>query len=198
MTSLKKPYSSLTSHILSRSAYLATLILIRIYVDNAAMNPGGKNRGRVGVSKNKGGIRIPPTSKMQRSMKLQLDRVMFTPLVRLQHQNPPFILILGISTFPVPLVVKSTEHGSFHNTKHPASHRADISSSSHSVWLEKRYVGSRHTSEWFNTAGRNVKTGFIASVIVSQVLLFGVMAIEIKRKAPHAHTVCEIVKARCV
>ncbi|XP_030946799.1 urea-proton symporter DUR3-like [Quercus lobata] len=96
------------------------------------------------------------------------------------------------------------------------------------VWLEKRYVGSRHTSEWFNTAGRNTKTGLIASVIVSQwtwaatilqssnvaweygvsgpfwyasgatiqVLLFGVMAIEIKRKAPHAHTVCEIVKAR--
>ncbi|XP_010278802.1 PREDICTED: urea-proton symporter DUR3-like [Nelumbo nucifera] len=96
------------------------------------------------------------------------------------------------------------------------------------VWLEKRYVGSRHTSEWFNTAGRNVKTGLIASVIVSQwtwaatilqssnvaweygisgpfwyasgatiqVLLFGVMAIEIKRKAPHAHTVCEIVRAR--
>ncbi|KAI3703619.1 hypothetical protein L1987_73811 [Smallanthus sonchifolius] len=96
------------------------------------------------------------------------------------------------------------------------------------VWLEKRYVGARHTSEWFNTAGRNVKTGLIASVIVSQwtwaatilqssnvawqygvsgpfwyasgatiqVLLFGVMAIEIKRKAPHAHTVCEIVKAR--
>ncbi|XP_048327828.2 urea-proton symporter DUR3 isoform X1 [Ziziphus jujuba] len=96
------------------------------------------------------------------------------------------------------------------------------------VWLEKRYVGSRHTSEWFNTAGRNVKTGLIASVIVSQwtwaatilqssnvaweygvsgpfwyasgatiqVLLFGIMAIELKRKAPHAHTVCEIVKAR--
>uniref|UniRef100_A0A7N0ZXE4 Urea-proton symporter DUR3 n=1 Tax=Kalanchoe fedtschenkoi TaxID=63787 RepID=A0A7N0ZXE4_KALFE len=96
------------------------------------------------------------------------------------------------------------------------------------VWLEKRYVGSKHTSEWFNTAGRSVKTGLIASVIVSQwtwaatilqssnvaweygisgpfwyasgatiqVLLFGIMAIEIKRKAPHAHTVCEIVKAR--
>ncbi|CAN1143991.1 Urea-proton symporter DUR3 [Linum perenne] len=96
------------------------------------------------------------------------------------------------------------------------------------VWVEKRYVGSRHTSEWFNTAGRNVNTGLIASVIVSQwttaatilqssnvgwkygvsgpfwyasgatvqVLLFGVIAIEIKRKAPHAHTVCEIVKAR--
>lgn len=96
------------------------------------------------------------------------------------------------------------------------------------VWLEKRYVGSRHTSEWFNTAGRNVKTGLIASVVVSQwtcaatilqssnvaweygvsgpfwyasgatiqVLLFGIIAIEIKRKAPYAHTVCEIVKAR--
>lgn len=38
------------------------------------------------------------------------------------------------------------------------------------VWLEKRYVGSRHTSEWFNTAGRSVKTGLIASVIVSQVV----------------------------
>ncbi|KAJ4773514.1 Urea-proton symporter DUR3 [Rhynchospora pubera] len=96
------------------------------------------------------------------------------------------------------------------------------------VWLEKRYVGSVHTSEWFNTAGRSVKTGLIASVIVSQwtwaatilqssnvawkygvsgpfwyasgatiqVLLFGILAIEIKRKAPNAHTVCEIVKAR--
>ncbi|CAM6043829.1 unnamed protein product [Sphagnum compactum] len=96
------------------------------------------------------------------------------------------------------------------------------------VWLEKRYVGSRHNSEWFNTAGRNIKTGLIASVIVSQwtwaatilqssnvaweygvsgpfwyasgatiqVLLFGVLAIEIKRKAPAAHTICEIVRAR--
>ncbi|GKC19044.1 urea-proton symporter DUR3, partial [Tanacetum coccineum] len=35
-----------------------------------------------------------------------------------------------------------------------------------------------------------------ASGATIQVLLFGVMAIEIKRKAPHAHTVCEIVKAR--
>lgn len=40
------------------------------------------------------------------------------------------------------------------------------------VWLEKRYLGSRHTSEWFNTAGRNVKTGLIASVIVSQAKFF--------------------------
>jgi hypothetical protein len=39
---------------------------------------------------------------------------------------------------------------------------------------------------------------FQLSVILSleQVLLFGILAIEIKRKAPNAHTVCEIVKAR--
>ncbi|CAM6081904.1 unnamed protein product [Calypogeia fissa] len=96
------------------------------------------------------------------------------------------------------------------------------------VYLEKRYLGAVHSSEWFNTAGRSIKTGLIASVIVSQwtwaatilqssnvaweygvsgpfwyasgatvqVLLFGVMAIEIKRKAPAAHTICEIVRAR--
>jgi urea-proton symporter len=91
-------------------------------------------------------------------------------------------------------------------------------------------VGSLHTSEWFNTAGRSVKTGLIACVIVSQrtweatilqssnvagrygvagpfwhasgatvqVLLFGAIAIEVKREAPSAHTVCEIVRARWV
>ncbi|KAJ7562603.1 hypothetical protein O6H91_03G076800 [Diphasiastrum complanatum] len=96
------------------------------------------------------------------------------------------------------------------------------------VWLEKRYLGAVHSSEWFNTAGRSIKTGLIASVVVSQwtwaatilqssnvawqygvsgpfwyasgatiqVLLFGIMAIEIKRKAPAAHTICEIVRAR--
>ncbi|CAL5359382.1 unnamed protein product [Camellia sinensis] len=60
---------------------------------------------------------------------------------------------------------------------------------------------------------RNVKIGLIASLqfykaqmlrgnmelaVLSGmlVLLFGIMATEIKRKAPYAHTVCEIVKAR--
>lgn len=84
------------------------------------------------------------------------------------------------------------------------------------------------TSEHFNTAGRMVKTGLTASVIVSQwtwaatllqssnvawkygvsgpfwyasgatiqVLLFGVIAISLKKVAPSAHTVCEIVRAR--
>ena len=80
----------------------------------------------------------------------------------------------------------------------------------------------------FSTAGRTVKTGLTASVIVSQwtwaatllqssnvawsygvsgpfwyasgatiqVLLFGVLAISLKKVAPSAHTVCEIVNAR--
>ncbi|GBG60781.1 hypothetical protein CBR_g12519 [Chara braunii] len=38
------------------------------------------------------------------------------------------------------------------------------------TWLEERYVGLRMTSEFFNTAGRSIKTGLTASVIVSSVL----------------------------
>lgn len=84
------------------------------------------------------------------------------------------------------------------------------------------------TSEHFNTAGRTIKTGLTASVIVSQwtwaatllqssnvawnfgvsgpfwyasgatiqILLFGVLAISLKKVAPSAHTMCEIVRAR--
>jgi len=96
------------------------------------------------------------------------------------------------------------------------------------VWLDAKYGGTIVNSEQFNTAGRSVKTGLTASVIVSQwtwaatllqssnvawsygvsgpfwyasgatiqVLLFGILAIEIKRKAPTCHTVCELVRAR--
>jgi SSS family transporter len=97
------------------------------------------------------------------------------------------------------------------------------------VFLEKKFAGGASiTSEKFNTAGRSVKTGLTASVIVSQwtwaatllqssnvawqygvsgpfwyasgatiqVLLFGVLAISLKKVAPSAHTVCEIVNAR--
>ena len=84
------------------------------------------------------------------------------------------------------------------------------------------------TSEHFNTAGRDVKTGLTASVIVSQwtwaatllqssnvawnygitgpfwyaagatiqILLFGILGIEIKRKAPNAHTFLEMIQVR--
>lgn len=98
------------------------------------------------------------------------------------------------------------------------------------VVMADKYFGSKKemTSEHFNTAGRMVKTGLTASVIVSQwtwaatllqssnvawnygvsgpfwyasgatiqVLLFGVLAISLKKVAPKAHTVCEIVNAR--
>merc|ERR1719446_1317094 len=96
------------------------------------------------------------------------------------------------------------------------------------VYLDRKFNQTKETSEFFNTAGRNVKTGLTASVIVSQwtwaatllqssnvawnygvsgpfwyasgatiqVLLFGILAIELKRRAPTAHTVCEMVLAR--
>lgn len=96
------------------------------------------------------------------------------------------------------------------------------------VYLDKKVNGTVHTSEFFNTAGRTVKTGLTASVIVSQwtwaatllqssnvawnygvsgpfwyaagatiqVLLFGILAIELKRRARTAHTVCEMVMVR--
>mmetsp|Transcript_12928 Transcript_12928/g.37979 ORF Transcript_12928/g.37979 Transcript_12928/m.37979 type:complete len:660 (+) Transcript_12928:45-2024(+) len=96
------------------------------------------------------------------------------------------------------------------------------------VWLDQRFAGTEMTSEQFNTAGRSIKIGLTAAVIVSQwtwaatllqssnvawqygvsgpfwyaagasiqVLLFGILAIEIKIKAPTAHTFLELVYAR--
>mmetsp|Transcript_5409 Transcript_5409/g.7772 ORF Transcript_5409/g.7772 Transcript_5409/m.7772 type:complete len:614 (-) Transcript_5409:602-2443(-) len=97
------------------------------------------------------------------------------------------------------------------------------------VMADRLFSGnSTMTSEHFNTAGRMVKTGLTASVIVSQwtwaatllqssnvawqygvsgpfwyasgasiqILLFGVLAISLKKVAPSAHTMCEIVLAR--
>lgn len=96
------------------------------------------------------------------------------------------------------------------------------------VYLDNRFNGTNISSEFFNTAGRTVKTGLTAAVIVSQwtwaatllqssnvayqygvsgpfwyasgatiqVLLFGILAIQVKRYAPTAHTICEIIDAR--
>lgn len=96
------------------------------------------------------------------------------------------------------------------------------------IKIEEKYLGVKKTSEWFNTAGRVIKTGLTAAAIVSawtwaatllqsstvaylygisgpfwyaagasiQVLLFGILAIELKRKAPNAHTFLEIIRAR--
>jgi len=96
------------------------------------------------------------------------------------------------------------------------------------VFLDWKLLGTKNTSEWFNTAGRTIQTGLTASVIVSQwtwaatllqssnvaykygisgpfwyaagatiqVILFSVLAIQVKRRAPTAHTFLEIVRAR--
>ena len=96
------------------------------------------------------------------------------------------------------------------------------------VKAEARWGGARKTSEWFYTAGRTIKTGLIASSIVSawtwaatllqsstvafefgvagafwyaagasiQVILFSILAIELKRKAPMTHTFPEVMYVR--
>ncbi|CAH1761942.1 8957_t:CDS:2 [Entrophospora sp. SA101] len=93
---------------------------------------------------------------------------------------------------------------------------------------QKRYLQEYQTSEMFMTAHRSVKTGLVASAVVSswtwaatllqsssvayrygvsgpfwyasgatiQVLLFAILAIEVKRKAPNAHTFLEIINVR--
>lgn len=94
--------------------------------------------------------------------------------------------------------------------------------------LEEKYAKTKMSSEFFNTAGRDIKVGLTAAVLVSQwtwaatllqssnvawqfgvsgpfwyasgatiqILLFGILAIELKRRAPKCHTVCELVRVR--
>lgn len=96
------------------------------------------------------------------------------------------------------------------------------------VKAETKWLGTKKTSEWFYTAGRTIKTGLIASSIVSawtwaatllqsstvtyefglagsfwyaagasiQVILFSILAIELKRKAPMTHTFPEMINVR--
>ncbi len=96
------------------------------------------------------------------------------------------------------------------------------------VKAETKWLGTRKTFEWFYTAGRTIKTGLIASSIVSawtwaatllqsstvtyefgmggsfwyaagasiQVILFSILAIELKRKAPMTHTFPEMLYVR--
>ncbi|MEM2141070.1 MAG: sodium/solute symporter [Nitrososphaera sp.] len=96
------------------------------------------------------------------------------------------------------------------------------------VRAETKWLGTRKTFEWFYTAGRNVKTGLIATSVVSawtwaatllqsstvayqfgisgpfwyaagasiQVVLFAILAIELKRKVPTSHTFPEVIYAR--
>lgn len=96
------------------------------------------------------------------------------------------------------------------------------------TWVLKRYQNEVQTSEMFSTAGRTVKSGLVASAVVSswtwaatllqssgvayrygvsgpfwyasgatvQIILFATLAIELKRRAPNAHTFLEIIRAR--
>jgi Na+/proline symporter len=91
-----------------------------------------------------------------------------------------------------------------------------------------RYNYELQTSEMFSTAGRTVKSGLVASAVVSswtwaatllqsssvaynygvsgpfwyasgatvQIILFATIAIELKRRAPNAHTFLEVIRAR--
>jgi len=96
------------------------------------------------------------------------------------------------------------------------------------IKAETKWLGTRQSLEWFSTAGRNVKTGLIASSVVSawtwaatllqsstvayqygiggpfwyaagasiQIILFGILAVGLKRRAPNVHTFPEIIKNR--
>ncbi|KAI9835472.1 MAG: hypothetical protein M1819_002390 [Sarea resinae] len=96
------------------------------------------------------------------------------------------------------------------------------------TFILKRYRNEVQTSEMFSTAGRTVKSGLVASAVVSswtwaatllqssgvayrygvsgpfwyasgatvQILLFATLAIELKRRAPNAHTFLEVIRAR--
>ncbi|KAK1621707.1 sodium symporter family protein [Colletotrichum phormii] len=96
------------------------------------------------------------------------------------------------------------------------------------TWALKRYNYELQTSEMFTTAGRSLKSGLVASSVLStwtwaatllqstavaykygvsgpvwyasgatvQIILFATLAIELKRRAPNAHTFLEVVKAR--
>ncbi|KAI9761317.1 MAG: hypothetical protein M4579_001107 [Chaenotheca gracillima] len=96
------------------------------------------------------------------------------------------------------------------------------------TYVLRRYHNEVQTSEMFSTAGRTVKSGLVASAVVSswtwaatllqssgvayrygvsgpywyasgatvQILLFATLAIELKRRAPNAHTFLEVIRAR--
>ncbi|KAL0255133.1 hypothetical protein SLS55_009663 [Diplodia seriata] len=68
-------------------------------------------------------------------------------------------------------------------------------------WGLSRYMSEVQTSEMYMTAKHSVKTGLVATAVVSSwtiaaTLLSSTTAIELKRKAPRAHTFLEVVKAR--
>lgn len=96
------------------------------------------------------------------------------------------------------------------------------------IRIESKWLETKKNFEWFYTAGRNVKSGRIAALVVSswtwaatilqsssvayqfgisgpfwyaagasiKIVLFAILAIEMKRKAPSSHTFPEIIYHR--
>ena len=96
------------------------------------------------------------------------------------------------------------------------------------IFVDTKWLGTRKTSEWFSTAGRNIKSGLLASSVISawiwaatllesstvaykygisgpfwyaagasiQIILFAIIALELKKKAPSSHTFTEFLYLR--
>lgn len=96
------------------------------------------------------------------------------------------------------------------------------------IFVDTKWLGTRKTSEWFSTAGRNIKSGLLASSVISawiwaatllesstvaykygisgpfwyaagasiQIILFAVIALELKKRAPSSHTFTEFLYLR--
>ncbi len=96
------------------------------------------------------------------------------------------------------------------------------------IFVDTKWLGTRKTFEWFSTAGRNIKSGLLASSVISawiwaatllesstvaykygisgpfwyaagasiQIILFAVIALELKKRAPSSHTFTEFLYLR--
>lgn len=96
------------------------------------------------------------------------------------------------------------------------------------IFMDTKWLGTRKTFEWFSTAGRSIKSGLLASSVISawiwaatllesstvaykygisgpfwyaagasiQIILFAVIALELKKRAPSSHTFTEFLYLR--
>ena len=96
------------------------------------------------------------------------------------------------------------------------------------IFIDTKWLGTRKTFEWFSTAGRSIKSGLLASSIISawiwaatllesstvaykygiggpfwyaagasiQIIIFAVVALELKKRAPSSHTFTEFLYLR--
>ena len=96
------------------------------------------------------------------------------------------------------------------------------------IFVDTKWLGARKTFEWFSTAGRSIKSGLLASSVISawiwaatllesstvaykygisgpfwyaagasiQIILFAVIALELKKRAPSSHTFTEFLYLR--